>query len=94
MSYRRWRRRSRCGCDVGVVHGGIPHNGACPLVGGAYGGDQYPWSEGGGGVLELWLGWSDGGGGSQYPPRGGGGHVEGCPAVEDPSHDITGVGPV
>jgi hypothetical protein len=24
-----------CGCGVGVVHGGIPHGGACPLAEGA-----------------------------------------------------------
>jgi hypothetical protein len=38
---------------VGVFHGGIPHGGACPLVGAAHGSNQYPWLEGGGGVLEL-----------------------------------------
>jgi hypothetical protein len=40
---------------VGVVHGGIPHAGACPAAGGAHGGSQYPWLEGGRGVLELCL---------------------------------------
>jgi hypothetical protein len=36
----------RCDCGIGVIHGGIPH-----------GGSQYPWPEGGGGVLKLWPGW-------------------------------------
>jgi hypothetical protein len=47
---------SHCGCSIGVIHGGIPHDGACPLTGGAHGSGQYPWPEGGGGVLKLWLG--------------------------------------
>jgi hypothetical protein len=33
--------------SVGVVHRGIPHDGACPLGGGAHGGSQHPWTEGG-----------------------------------------------
>jgi hypothetical protein len=37
----------QCGCGVGIVHGGIPHGGACPLAGGAHGGDHYPWPESG-----------------------------------------------
>jgi hypothetical protein len=40
-------------CSIGVIHGGIPHSGACPLGGGAHDGGQYPWPKGGGGVLEL-----------------------------------------
>jgi hypothetical protein len=43
----------RCGCDVGVIHKGIPHGGACPPTGGAHGGGQYPCPKSGGGVLEL-----------------------------------------
>jgi hypothetical protein len=82
-------------CDIGVAHLGIPHSGACPPSGGAHGGSQYPWLEGGGGVLELWFGCPAGGGGSQYPVEGGGGgHVEVCLAVGDPPHGIMGVGPV
>jgi hypothetical protein len=53
----------RCGCGVGVIHRGIPHGGACPLAGGAHGGDQYLWPKGLGVVLELWPGWPAGGGG-------------------------------
>jgi hypothetical protein len=84
----------RCGCGVGVVHGGIPHDRACPPVGGAHGGGQYPWPKGGGGVLELWPGWSAGGGGGPYPAAGGGdGHIEGCPATGDPPHEIMSIGP-
>jgi hypothetical protein len=46
-------------------------------------------------VLELWLGWPARGGGGQYPVVGSsGGHVGGCPTVENPPHGITGVGPV
>jgi hypothetical protein len=61
-----------CGCGVDVIHGGIPHGGACPLARGAHGGGgQYLWPEGVGGVLELWPGWPAGGGGGQYPPGGG-----------------------
>jgi hypothetical protein len=55
-------------------------------------------------VLELWPGWPTGGGGGQYPPEGSGGqyiaggggsgHVGGYPAVGDPSHGITSVGPI
>jgi hypothetical protein len=31
------------GCyGVGVVQGGIPHDGACPPAGGVHGGGQYP----------------------------------------------------
>jgi hypothetical protein len=56
---------------------------------------QYPWPEGGGGVLELWSGWLAGVGGGQYPAGGGGGgHIGGCLVVGDPPHDITSVGPV
>jgi hypothetical protein len=40
-------------CDIGVVQGGIPHDRACPPTGGAYDNGQYPWPEGGGGVLKL-----------------------------------------
>jgi hypothetical protein len=29
-------------CEVVVVHGGIPHGGACPPGGAAHGGGQYP----------------------------------------------------
>jgi hypothetical protein len=48
----------RCGCGVGVVHGGIPHGRACPLAGGDHGGgSQYPWPKDGGWVLELWPRW-------------------------------------
>jgi hypothetical protein len=76
----------------------------CPPVGGAHGGGgQYPWSEGGGGVLELWPGWSAGGGGGQYPVvggsgqyppgAGGSGHVGGCSDVGDPPNGIMGGGP-
>jgi hypothetical protein len=53
--------------------------------------------------LELWPGWPARGGG-QYLPEGNGGqylaggdggdHVGGCPAVGDPPHDITSVGPI
>jgi hypothetical protein len=28
----------RYGCGVGIIHGGIPHSGACPPIGGAHGG--------------------------------------------------------
>jgi hypothetical protein len=31
-------KECRFGCDVGTIHGGIPHGLACPLVGGAHGG--------------------------------------------------------
>jgi hypothetical protein len=41
----------RCVCDV--VQKGIPHGGACPPAGHAHGSGQYPWPEGGVGVLEL-----------------------------------------
>jgi hypothetical protein len=82
-------------CDVTVVHGGIPHGGTCPPAGGAHGGDQYPWPEGGRGVLELWSRCQAGGGGVQYLAGGGGGdHIEVCPAAGDPPHDITGVGTI
>jgi hypothetical protein len=92
-------------CGVNIVHGGIPHDGACPPTGGAHsGGSQYPWPESGGGVLELWTGWPARGGGGQYPPRGcggqypagggGGGHIEGCLAVGDPPHGIMDVRPI
>jgi hypothetical protein len=30
----------RWGCGVGVVHGGIPRDGACPLARGAHGSDS------------------------------------------------------
>jgi hypothetical protein len=77
-----------CGCSVGVVHGGIPHGGACPPAGGAHGGGgQYPW-------LKLWPGWPARGSGGQYPPKGGGSHVGGCPAVRDLPHGITVGGPI
>jgi hypothetical protein len=80
-------------CDVGVIHRGTPHGGACPSGGGAHGGFQYPWLEGGGGVLELWLGCLTRGGGGQYPlGGGGGGHVDICLTMGDPLHDIKGVG--
>jgi hypothetical protein len=46
----------RCGCGVSVVHGGIPHGGACRPARGTHNGGQYPLPEGGGGVLELWPG--------------------------------------
>jgi hypothetical protein len=92
----------RCGCGVDVIHGGIPHGGACPPARGAHGGGQYPCLEGGRGVLELWPGWPAGGGGGQYPPGGGGSqyaagggggsHIEGCLTMGDPPHDITSVG--
>jgi hypothetical protein len=56
---------------------------------------QYPWPEGGGGVLELGAGWPTGGDGGQYPAGGGdGGHIIGCPAMGDPPHDITDGGPI
>jgi hypothetical protein len=94
----------RCGCGVGVIHRGIPYGGACPPVGGAHDGDQYPWPGDGGGVLELWPGWPARSDGSQYPPGGSGGqyptgsncggHVEGCPAAGDPPQGITGVGSI
>jgi hypothetical protein len=52
---------------------------------------------GGGGVLEDRSGYDCGGGcmkprlcGGQQPVEGGGGHVEGPPAVGDPSHNIIG----
>jgi hypothetical protein len=32
------KEEGRCGYGVGVVLGGIPHGGACPLTGGAHGG--------------------------------------------------------
>jgi hypothetical protein len=77
---------------------------ACPPVGDAHGGGQYPWPEGGRGVLELWLEWSAEGGGGQYPARGsgnqylavggGGGHVGSCPTAGDPPHGIMCVGPI
>jgi hypothetical protein len=47
---------------IGVVHRRIPHGGVCPPAGGVHGGTaggvhggggQYPWSDGGGEVLEL-----------------------------------------
>jgi hypothetical protein len=42
----------------------FPTRGACLPTGGAHGsGDQFPWPEGGGGVLKLWPGRSAGGGG-------------------------------
>jgi hypothetical protein len=70
----------RCGCGVGVIHGGIPHGEACPPARGAHGGgSQYPPE----------------GGGDRYPPGGGnGGHIGGCPAMGHPPHSITGGGPV
>jgi hypothetical protein len=40
-------------CSISVIHRGIPHGRACPLVGDARGDGQYSWLEGGGGVLEL-----------------------------------------
>jgi hypothetical protein len=92
----------RCGVDI--VHGGIPHGRAYPPARGAHGGGQYPWSEAGGGVLKLWSEWPARGGGGQYPAGGGdgqyaaggggGSHVKVCPAVGDPPHGITGVGPI
>jgi hypothetical protein len=86
----------RYGCSIGVVHRGIPHSEACPLVGGAHGDGQYPWPKGGGGVLELWPGWpTRGDGGELYAGGGSGGsHVKGCPAMGDPTHGITGFGPI
>jgi hypothetical protein len=74
----------------------FPTQGLCPAARGAHGGDgQYPWSEGGGGVMEPWPGWPAGGGGGQYPPRGGGsGHVRGCLAMRDPPHGIMSGGPI
>jgi hypothetical protein len=55
-------------------------------------------------VVELWPGWPAGGGADQClaGSSGGvqylagssdGGHIRGCPAVGDPSHDIIDVGP-
>jgi hypothetical protein len=62
MTYRRGEEEGLC-----------DYSGACPPARGAHnGGDQYLWSEGGGGVLELWSGWLTRGGGGQYPPGGGG----------------------
>jgi hypothetical protein len=94
----------RCGCGVGVIHGGIPHGEACPPTGGAHGDGQYLWPRGGGGVLELWPAWRIGCGGGQYPPGGGGSqHLAGsgggnnikvCLATRDPPHSITGIGTV
>jgi hypothetical protein len=90
-------------CGVSVIHGGIPHDGACPLGGGAHGDGNYPLPEGGGGVLELWprclVGGSCSqylgrGGGGKYPAGGGDGHIEVCLVVGDPPHSITDVGPV
>jgi hypothetical protein len=67
-------KEARYSCSVVVVHGGIPHGGACALAGSANGsGGQYPWLEGEGGVLELCPVWLAGGGGGQYLPEGGGG---------------------
>jgi hypothetical protein len=84
-----------CGCDVGVIHRGIPHGGACPPAIGAHGGGQYRWPEGGGGVLELWPVWLARGGGGQYLAGGsGGGHIDVCPVAGDPPHDTTCVGPI
>jgi hypothetical protein len=79
-----------------VVHGCIPHGGACLPAGGAHGGGgEYPWLKGLGGVLELQPGWPTGGGGGQYPAGdGGGGHIEGSLAAGDPTHGITGGGPI
>jgi hypothetical protein len=58
-------------------------------------GDQYPWSEDRGGVLELWPKSPASGGGCQYPVGGGGGgNVGGFPIAGDPPHGIMGVGPV
>jgi hypothetical protein len=38
--------------------------------------NQYPWLEGGGGVLEHWIGWPARGGGGQYPAGDdGGSHI-------------------
>jgi hypothetical protein len=54
-------------------------------------------------VLELWPGWLAGGsgghypldgGGGQYPSEDGSGHVGCCPATGEPSHGITGGGPI
>jgi hypothetical protein len=76
-------------CGIGVIHRGIPHDGACPPGGGAHGGSQYPWPKGGRGVLKLWPECPAGGGGGQYLAGGdGGGYVEVCPAVGDPPHGI------
>jgi hypothetical protein len=44
----------RYNCGVGVIQGGIPHDGACPPTRAAHSGSQYPWPEGGGKVIELW----------------------------------------
>jgi hypothetical protein len=94
----------RYGCGVGVIHGGIPQSGVCPPAGDAHDNGQYPWHEGGGVVLELCLRWPTGGDDDHYPPGGcgsqystgggDGGHIEGCPTVKDPPHDIMGVGPI
>jgi hypothetical protein len=35
----------RYSCSVGVIHGVVPHGGACPPAGGAHGGSQYLWTD-------------------------------------------------
>jgi hypothetical protein len=84
------KRRHKC-----LTIGG-EEDGAFPPARGAHGGGQYPWPEGGGGLLELRLAWlAEGGGGQLYAGGGGcGSHVEVCPVVGDPPHGITGVGPI
>jgi hypothetical protein len=73
------KEEGRYDCGIGVIHGGIPHGGACPPAGHVCGGGEYPWPKGGGGVLGLWLGWQVGGGGDQYPVGGSGGqYPAGC----------------
>jgi hypothetical protein len=84
-----------------VLNGGDPNRGGACLLGGAphgIGDGQYPWPICGGGLPEGWPGYSYGGGhqkpkpvGSQNPVGGGGGHMGGAPAAEDPPHGIEGV---
>jgi hypothetical protein len=81
-------------CGISVIHGGIPYCVACALGWGAHGGSQYPWPEGGEGVLELWPGCPAHSDGGQYLVGGSGGHVKIYPAMGDPLHGITGVGPI
>jgi hypothetical protein len=85
-----------CGCVVGVVHGGIPQDGACPLAGGAHsGGGQYSWPGRSAGTLAWMADWR------QWWPvstwrrwRPVSTCIGGCSAVGDPLHDITGAGPI
>jgi hypothetical protein len=81
-------------CGIGVIHGGIPHDRACPPGGVAHSGGKYPWLEGGGGVLELLPRCPAGGGGGQYPAGSSGSHVEVCLVVGDRPCDIMGVVPI